>query len=140
MSTAPTYRELNDVLARAARPSAAPVVVTDAQLVGLQHRWTTTLSARLDQALEDAAFGPTGEAVARAWRTLAAEQPVLREILDAGARRSTALADAMSREFGMLALAAGLVGLDTPEHEAARAGRRLRAEISGIRPNLHQAA
>jgi len=136
----PTYRELNDVLDQARRPSASPTPITDAQLIGLQHRWTTMLSARLDQALEEAGLGPTGEAVADAWRRLAAEQPVLRGVLEDGARRSAALTEAMSCEYGVLALAAGLAGLDTPEEDAARAGRRFRDRITGARPELHHVA
>ncbi len=137
---APTYRELNDVLDQARRPSASPTPITDAQLLGLQHRWTTMLSARLDQALEDAGLGATGDAVADTWRRLAAEQPVLRGLLDDGARRSAALTDAMSREFGVLALAAGLAGLDTPEDDAARAGREFRDAITGAHLELHHVA
>ena len=49
---ASTYEELNAVLERARRPAAQPVAVTDAQLVGLQYRWATALSARLDEAIE----------------------------------------------------------------------------------------
>jgi hypothetical protein len=138
---APTYSELNAVLDQARRPSSSPTPITDAQLTGLQRRWTTMLSARLDQALEDAEFGPTGEAVTGAWRRLAAEQPVLRGVLDDGARRSPALVDAMSTEFGILALAAGLVGLDADEEIATRRGREFRDRITGTRPAaLHEVA
>jgi hypothetical protein len=138
----PTYSELNAVLDQARRPSSSPTQITDAQLLGLQHRWTTMLSARLDQALEDAGYGPTGEAVVDASRKLAADQPVLRGVLDEGRRRSAALADAMSGEFRILALAAGLVGLDTPEDRAARLGREFRDQFTGTAParTMHHVA
>uniref|UniRef100_UPI0035CB63DD aminotransferase class I/II-fold pyridoxal phosphate-dependent enzyme n=1 Tax=uncultured Amnibacterium sp. TaxID=1631851 RepID=UPI0035CB63DD len=55
-----------------------------------------------------AGFGPAGPSieteVTDAWRTLAAEQPVLRGLLDAHAPRSAVLTDAMSGEFHNLAL------------------------------------
>lgn len=136
----PSYSELNDVLDQARRPSSSPIPITDAQLLGLQHRWNTMLSARLDQALENAGYGPTGEAVAEAWRELAADQPVLRGVLDDGVRRSAALTDAMNGEFRNLALAAGLVGLDAPEEKAARLGREFRDQLTGTPTTLHHVA
>ncbi len=132
------YAELNAVLDQARRPSGAPTTVTAAQLRGLQHRWTTMLSARLDQAMEDAG-GPLADAATDAWRLLAADQPVLRGVLDDGLRRPDTPADLTDTEFRMLALAAGLAGLDDPDHRAAARGRelhtRLRAELT-----LHQVA
>lgn len=132
------YAGLNAILDQARRPSRAPTSITVAQLRGLQHRWTTMLSARLDQALEDAG-GPLSDAATGAWRQLAADQPVLRGVLDDGLRRLDTPADLADTEFRMLALTAGLAGLDDPEHRAAALGRelhtRLRAELT-----LHQVA
>jgi hypothetical protein len=87
------------------------------------------LSAQLDQAIEDAGYGATADAVANAWRGLAANQPVLRGVLDDGQARSAALRDAMTREFRMLAHAAGLAGLDEPEQRAVALGREFRGLI-----------
>lgn len=121
-----TYAELNAVLDQARRRQAHTVPVTEAQLLALQRRWTAALTARLDQALEDAAPGDEAAAVAQAWRTLAEEQPTLRALLDA---HEPALGAALRTEYRALALAAGLVGLDTPAAEAERAGRQLRDRI-----------
>src|SRR5438874_868348 len=103
---APTYAELNAILEQARRPSRTPTPITDAQLLGLQNRWTTQLSARLDQAIEDAEYGKLREATVAAWRTLASEQPVLRGLLDSGLTRSDVLVDALDSELRILALAA----------------------------------
>jgi hypothetical protein len=137
---APTYAELNAILDRAARPSRTPAEVGDAQLLGVQHRWTTMLSARLDQAIEDADHGKLAEATADAWRRLSTEQPVLRGILDAGLRRSKALVDALDGELRILALAAGLVGIDSPDSRAVRVGRKFRDSFTGVPAPLHQVA
>jgi hypothetical protein len=125
----PSYAELNAILDQARRPSGGPTPITDIQLAGLQQRWTTMLSAQLDQAIEDAGYGATADAVANAWRGLAANQPVLRGVLDDGQARSAALRDAMTREFRMLAHAAGLAGLDEPEQRAVTLGREFRSLI-----------
>lgn len=127
-STAPTrvgagYRELNEILERAGRSGA--VLMTDAQALGLQQRWTAALSARIDAAIEFAGNRPLTDAVAHAWHELAAEQPVLRGLLDA-AEDSPVLTEARRAEHRMLALAAGLVGLDDPADVAAGRGSRYR--------------
>jgi hypothetical protein len=136
----PTYAELNRILDQARRPASTPAPVTDAQLLGLQHRWTTMLSARLDQAIEDAEYGKLAEATAKAWRRLAAEQPVLRGVLDRGLTRSEVLVDAQDTELRNLALAAGLVSINAPEHRAVQAGREFRESITGTRAPLHRVA
>lgn len=136
----PGYAELNAILDQARRPSRTPTEITDAQLLGLQHRWTTMLAARLDQAIEDAEYGKLAEAAADAWRRLATEQPVLRGVLDAGLRYSAELADALDGELRVLALAAGLVGVHTAESRAARAGREFRDSFTGAPAPLHQVA
>ncbi|HTK60928.1 MAG TPA: hypothetical protein VL595_01085 [Pseudonocardia sp.] len=137
---APTYAELNAVLDQARRPSRTPTPVSDAQLLGLQHRWTTMLSARLDQAIEDAEYGRLAEATTEAWHQLAVEQPVLRGVLDSGLGRSEALTDALDGELRILALAAGLVGIDTPEDRAVVVGREFRDAFTGTPAPLRRVA
>jgi hypothetical protein len=137
---APTYAELNAILDQARRPSSSPTPVTDAQLLGLQNRWTTMLSSRLDQAIEDAEYGKLAEATADAWHRLAADQPVLRGVLDSGLQRPEDLVDALDTELRILALAAGLVGVDAPEDRAVRVGRQFRDSFTGTRAPLHQVA
>jgi len=126
---ASTYEELNAVLDRARRPSAQPVPVTDAQLVGLQYRWTTALSARLDEAIEFAHPKQVADAVARAWHALASDLDTLRGVLDQNEASSTALAHALRAEYRMLAVASGLTDLETPTEESVRVGRGFRDAI-----------
>ncbi|MFD4180143.1 hypothetical protein [Rhodococcus sp. NPDC058514] len=57
----------------------------DNLLLALQHRWSNHLAAKLDQA------GADGTPFEGAWRQLAAEQPTLRALLDAGAATSQPL-------------------------------------------------
>ena len=120
------YRELNEILERAARSGAVPV--TAAQALGLQQRWTAALSARLDAAIEFAGNRPLTDAVAHAWHELAAEQRTLRGLLDA-AEDFPLLTEARRAEHRMLALAAGLAALDDPSHVAAGRGLRYRTLI-----------
>jgi hypothetical protein len=114
-----SYRELTALLAEAGR--AGDVRATDPQLLGLQHRWTTALSARLDAAIEFAGDRLLTDAVAHAWQALAADQPDLRRLLDA-AESSPVLTEARRAEHRMLALAAGLAELDDPADVAAQRG------------------
>ncbi|HEX4249408.1 MAG TPA: hypothetical protein VH008_16215 [Pseudonocardia sp.] len=124
-----SYAELNAVLDQARRPSAQPTPVTDAQLLGLQQRWATALSARLDEAIEFAELGLEVEAVAAAWRTLAADFDTLRAVLDAHEATSAPLAKAQRTECRMLATAAGLSRLDAPADVAVEAGQAFRDRI-----------
>jgi hypothetical protein len=131
MSTqaATSYAQLNAVLDQARRSPAHSVPVTEAQLLALQHRWTTALSARLDHAIETTAPGDDAEMVTRAWRGLAKDLAAMRAVLDAHEAHSPALADALRTEYRILAMGAGLAGPDTPADAAARAGRELRERI-----------
>ncbi|WP_051341544.1 hypothetical protein [Pseudonocardia spinosispora] len=136
-----TYAELNAVLDQARHKPAATLrslPVSDEQLVRLQHRWTTILSARLDNAIEFAGSEPLTDPVAAAWRQLAADQKELRALLDAKESESTSLAGSLDREFRMLAMAAGLIGVDDRSDEAVRIGRSLRDLIRAGHTNLDQ--
>ncbi|SEM28803.1 hypothetical protein [Rhodococcus maanshanensis] len=96
----------------------------DGVLLALEHRWTTHLAAKLDQAIEDGAPPNT------AWNELTAEQPVLRAVLDRYAGRSRSLREAQQAERGMIgahfnaqvhADDSGGLGRDRPESGAAAA-------------------
>jgi len=129
MSEGTSYRELTALLEQVNIDPRAIARVTDAQLVRLQQRWTTALFAHLDETLERGGAESLGAAVAGVWREMAAQRPALRAVLDAGEARSAALADAARTELRMLAVTAGLAGLDDPERVAVTLGRRLRERI-----------
>ncbi|MEJ2857829.1 MULTISPECIES: hypothetical protein [unclassified Saccharothrix] len=115
---------LDAVLDAAAGDPAAPLTfdrelfATEADvLAALHYRWMQQLTGRLGVALEDAADDRV-ETVTRTWRTLAAEQPVLRGVLDEHLTAS----DAVEREQRLLALTAGLADLTEPSDEIAKVG------------------
>ena len=125
------YRELTTILEMAGL--GGDPQVTEAQLLGLQHRWTSALSARLDAAIEFAGDRLLTDAVAHAWHELAAAQPTLRRLLDAAEDRPV-LIEARRVEHRMLALAAGLADLDDPVDVAAHRGRGYRDLIRAALP------
>jgi hypothetical protein len=145
-ATASSYAELNAVLERARSDLGHTAPLTDSQLLGLQHRWSTALCARLDEAIEVANFGEEREVVAAAWHTLARDLDILRMVLDTHEAVSPVLTDAQGAEFRMLALAARLASLDTPTTRAVELGRRFRAwirsrtEVSDVRAKEHPRA
>ncbi|MCQ4121797.1 hypothetical protein [Rhodococcus tibetensis] len=78
-------------------PGAAELFgCADNLLLALQHRWSNHLAAKLDQALEN------GTPLEEEWFHLAAEQPALRALLDAGAAVSPPLRVAQRGEQRMI--------------------------------------
>jgi hypothetical protein len=138
------YRELNAILDKARLDPDSVDFISDDQLCALQTRWTTALLSRLDQAIECAGPEPMIDTVGAAWRQLAGEQAILREVLDAAEPRSAALDAAMRAEFRYLALAVGSVGVHDPADEAVRQGRAhrdlIRSSFNGRRPDAQRRA
>ncbi len=96
----------------------------DELLLALHYRWMQQLTGRLGVALEDSAHDRV-EIVTRTWRTLAAEQPALRSVLD----QHLTSTEAVEREQRMLALTAGLAELSEPTAEITRVGAAFEALI-----------
>ncbi|ONI87402.1 hypothetical protein ALI22I_22880 [Saccharothrix sp. ALI-22-I] len=127
MSWTDFYRRrdaLDAVLRAAAGNPAAPLTfdrelfaTEDELLLALHYRWMQQLTGRLGTALGDSADDRV-ETVTRTWRELAAEQPVLRAVLDAHLTST----EAVEREQSLLALTAGLAELSEPGAEIARVG------------------
>jgi len=140
MSWSDFYRRrdaLDAVLRAAAGDPAAPLTfdrdlfaTEDELLLALHYRWMQQLTGRLGAALEDSDDDRV-ETVARTWRALAAEQPVLRAVLDA----HLTSAEAIGREQRMLALTAGLAELSEPSAEIARVGAAF-ANLVRTRPTV----
>ncbi|WP_378732781.1 hypothetical protein [Nocardia brasiliensis] len=94
---------VHTVLARAAVDPADPHLFADLPelerlfgdadglLLALRYRWNIHLDAKLDQALAQ------GQSVLEAYLELAAEQPVLRAVLDAQYRRRHHAPEVMAR-------------------------------------------
>ena len=127
MSWTDFYRRrdaLDAVLRAAAGDTAAPLTydrdlfaTEDDLLAALHYRWMQQLTGRLGLALEGG-DGDRVEAVTHTWRALAAEQPVLRAVLD----EHLASRDLVDREHRLLALTAGLADLTEPSDEIAKVG------------------
>ncbi|MFC6090359.1 hypothetical protein [Saccharothrix lopnurensis] len=95
-------------------------------LLALHYRWMRALTGRLGVALESETDDRV-EIVTRTWRALAAEQPVLRAVLDAhlssaAAAGSVEATEAVEREHRVVALTAGLAELSEAADEIARVG------------------
>lgn len=103
----PFYVELNRILTDAVVTNAIPVV-TNLQAVGLYQQWHTSLSARLDYALEFVRGSTPICVVVKAWLMLDEDQPVLRSIIDQHVTRDV-LRPAIDQEVCMLELAAAAV-------------------------------
>ncbi|MDQ2585819.1 hypothetical protein [Saccharothrix yanglingensis] len=137
MSWTDFYRRrdaLDAVLATAAADPAAPptfdrdvFATEDELLLALHYRWMQQLTGRLGVALGSDDDDDRVEIVTRTWRALAAEQPVLRAVLD---ERPTP-AEAVEREQRMLALTAGLADLSEPAEEITRVGRAFTRLVRG---------
>jgi hypothetical protein len=127
MSWADFYRRrdaLDAVLHAAAGNPAAPLTfdrelfaTEEDLLLALHYRWMQQLTGRLGAALEDSDDDRVGT-VTRTWRELAAEQPVLRAVLDTHLTSP----EAVEREQRLLALTAGLAELSEPNPDIARIG------------------
>lgn len=97
-------------------------------LRALQHKWTQQLIGRVDVALAETGDAPDGDriqAVTEAWRSTAAANPVLRDLLDRNQANPVLRGDA-AREHRMLALASGLAEPAEPDAEVARVGQAFR--------------
>lgn len=135
---------LDAVLHAAAGDPAGPLTfdrdlfaTEDELLLALHYRWMQQLTGRLGTALGDGDDDRV-ETVARTWRALAAEQPVLRAVLDAHLTDTAAI----GREQRMLALTAGLAELSEPTAEITRVGAAfanlLRSAPTAIVPGRHR--
>ena len=95
-------------------------------LVALHDVWSRRLLARVDMAME--LHDPPEQAVAEAWRAVAAQLPGVRRLLD-DERDHPALAAHERNEHRMLAVAVGRATLADPVPYAARQGRQLVDEV-----------
>ncbi|QFZ17389.1 hypothetical protein [Saccharothrix syringae] len=106
-------------------------------LLALHYRWMRQLTGRLGVALEDTSADRV-DVVTRTWQALAAEQPVLRAVLDAHLTSG----EAVEREHRVLALTAGLAELSEPADEIARVGaafeRLIRTSPRTVVPGRHR--
>jgi hypothetical protein len=112
-------RDALDAVLRSAGPLQVDTTVfadADELLLALHYRWMQQLTGRLGVALTETTDRVA--AVQQTWRTLAQEQPKLRELLDTHLTD----ADAVEREERLLALTSGLAELSEPSAEIARVG------------------
>lgn len=108
----------------------------DELLLALHHRWTLKLTGRVGLALAAAERDPRFDLVdgtAAAYREAAAENPVLRRLLDAHADHP-ALAAAVAAEHRMLAVSTELADLDDTADERSRVGAAFVALARAARP------
>ena len=121
-------------------PGVAEVFGEPAQLLlALHHKWGLAVTGRVEVALSDAERNPAidpVDAVASAWRAAAAENPVLRRLLDAGAGEP-AMRAALDGEQRMLALCAGLAEPHETNDEITRVGA---AYLALVRSAPHRPA
>jgi len=120
------------VLADARHDPAAPLRSAEVfgepeqVLLALHHTWTMRLTGRLGVELNEAERQHTGDrvaAVSAAVRATAADNPVLRAVLDAhSAAYATALRPALDNERRLVAIAAGLADADEPADDIAAVG------------------
>ncbi|MEV0681244.1 hypothetical protein AB0I60_32475 [Actinosynnema sp. NPDC050436] len=116
-------RDALDAVLRTATPAAPltfdhEVFATEEELLlALHHRWMQQLTGRLGVALEDEDDDRV-EIVTRTWRALAAQQPVLRAVLD----EHLTSPEAVGREQRLLALTSGLAELSESSDEITRVG------------------
>ncbi len=96
--------------------------------LALQYKWSQVLMGRIAVELTDAEQTPDVDhvdAVTRAWRTAAAQQPQLRALLDtytADPQASDEFLAQVRAEHRSLALAANLAELGEPTEEISRIG------------------
>ncbi|MCK2245379.1 MULTISPECIES: hypothetical protein [unclassified Crossiella] len=99
-------------------------------LAALHYRWMLRLTGHLELALHE--HGDRVEAATSAWQRLAAEEPTLRRLLDAGAQTIPA---AIAHEQRTLALVTGLADAREPAEQIERVGAAFLALArDGARP------
>jgi hypothetical protein len=102
---------------------------TPADLLGaLQMRWHTRLSGAIERELTEQPWD-LPQAVVHAWRTLRAEMPGARAILDAHADEEP-MQRARRKEWVLLATASGLAAMD--DASALRIGRQVEERARAI--------
>ncbi|TCP55072.1 hypothetical protein EV191_102284 [Tamaricihabitans halophyticus] len=102
-------------------------------LLALQHKWNQLLTGRIGLALDDLDHGAHGaaeddrvDAISRAWRETARQNPELRAVLDAhGDAFPEQLRAGRDVELSMLALNAGLASAAEPADKIRRVGTAL---------------
>jgi hypothetical protein len=120
-STAPfaSFASIPQVAAEFARPEDL--------LLALHHRWSLRLTGQLGVALSNPDIDPV-DAVLAGWRTTAAANPELRDLLDRGAREyPDVVRPAVDGEQRLLAHCAGLAEADDSPEEVTRLGATLLA-------------
>jgi hypothetical protein len=112
-------------------PDARSVFASSDELLAtLQYKWTQALAGRLEVASITRDDPDPLDTVATAWRETAADNTVLRDVLNrcAPAPGST-FAAAQDRENRLLALLSGMAGPSEPDHEITRIGAAVRESL-----------